>query len=321
MDSPAELAAKQLAWQLETQTSVNLEVTTTITAFSDKASKTPEFTSTEDHYIETAAGQRFLEFRGMKSGLAVTRSSHYGEGGRFTDVNYRLNDTGVQESVFITNHFWMEDASERRQVPSPLLHFYVGRKPLHQALPKAQYLGISKCLDRDCDIFLFPQVRWFVTQDQVYYLDKKTSVPLKIEVFRDEASRNKQQPMAVWVAKTLDSAEGHNFPLRSSETAYGKDGNREFLWDFDVKRIHFNEEYPDSTFRPVLQPGVLVLDATTKKSYKVPGVVVIPPQVSVPGQAVRATPPPDRSSYVSTGSLLLGVGLILVAGFAWWRRH
>ena len=179
---PAEVAAKQFAWQLETQTSIDLEVTTSINPLGEQAQHTRNFTSTIDYYIETTEGQRFFEMCGINSGAVVNRSVHFGDRGKYTEVNYRMNDTENQEYKFVTNHFWMEDGSDRRQVPQPLLFFYVGRKPLHEVLPKAEYLGADKCLDRECDLFLFKQMRWFVVQDQVFYLEQE-NIPLKSKRF------------------------------------------------------------------------------------------------------------------------------------------
>jgi hypothetical protein len=325
LDSPAQLAAKKLAWQLETQTSVEMEVTTTIIPLGKAANRPRDFTSTVEHYIETSAGQRFLDTRGMKDGVVVNHYAHYGEGGTFTDVNYNPKEVEKQLSVYKTNHFFMEDLSDRRQVPPPIFYLYVGRKSLHEALPMADYLGTSECLGKECDLFLFKQVRWVVPQDQVFTLDKKTSIPIRVENYRDEASRDKKLPLLTWTAKSLDRVQGYDVPIKSSVVQYGSDGSPDFQWDIEVNKIKFNESYPESTFRPILQPGVVVLDGAVNKAYKTPEAAPTKtegsPSTSAVVQPVQATPPGNWSTTYSAASLIFGTALVIAGVFAWWRRR
>ena len=273
MDSIAELAGKQLAWEMESRKSVEVQVTTAITNHVAASSSKQVFDTVEEHYIETAAGQRFCDFRGVKSGSGkvVARSAHFGGGRKFADISFVPENPEVQQSISIKRQYWMEESSDRRQLPAPLLFLYVGREPLYEALPKAQSLGKGEVMGRECNVFLFTQVRWSIPQDQVFYLDKITSIPLKVESFRDKESREKNEPLGVWTAKSLDKIQGHFAPLKSTQTAYSKDGSLSLTWDFTVNSIAFNEEYPASTFWPAFQPGVTVLDGISNKSYVVPG--------------------------------------------------
>ena len=324
MDSPAQVAAQKLAWQGKTQTSVEIEVTTTIIPMGEDAGKPRAFTLIEEHYIETSVGQRYLDFRGVKDGVLVVRSTHYGENGTFTDVNYGRKDVEKQQSVNKTKHFYLEDSTDRRQVPSPLLYFYVGRKSLYEALPKADYLGTGECLGKECDLFLFKQVRWLVPLDQVFTLDKNTSIPIRVDNFRDAVSREKKLPLNTWTAKSLERVQGHDLQLKSSLVQYGTDGRPVFQWDFEVKRIKYNESYPEATFRPILQPGVTIIDDTTNKISRTPRAVVTPEAGQQSNaaivQAIQATPPGVWSTTFSAVGLVFGAALVIVGVFGWWRR-
>ena len=96
-----------------------------------------------------------------------------------------------------------------------------------------------------------------------------------------------------------------------------------FTWEFSVDAIVFDKDYPASTFKPILQPGVRVLDGTTNKSYEAPGVrksqadtskneVLIPPLI--------ASPPSNGASYTSYGLIGMGAMLILLGVVVWLRR-
>lgn len=322
MEPHAELVAKTLAWEFESRKSVEVQTRTAIHNPAIVAGAKGSFDTMSEHYIETAAGRRFLEFQGLKGDKIVTRSSHYGDGTKFTDIDYRLDDLETQNAIFINRQFWMEDRNDRRQVPSPLLYLYAGREPLHEALPKATYLGEGKVIGRDCSLFLFPQVRWAVVQDQVFHLDKATAIPLKVEAFRDGPARESNQPMWTWTAQSLDEVQGRFVPLKSSQVAYDKDGAQNMSWDIEVKSIEFNKDYPASTFQPVIQPGVTVLDSFKNKVSTTPGERKpdIQKETTATAQPVYADPPRDWSTTASTASLVLG-GAVLIAGvLLWWRR-
>ncbi len=325
MNSPAEVAAKQLAWDMESRKSVEVRFTYGMVNGEPDPSQPKALDTIVEHYIETAAGQKFYDFRGMKGDAITYRSTHFGDGAKFTDINYDSKNIESQQLVYVKREFWMEEGSDRRQLPKPLLFLYVGRVPLYKALPKAEYLGKGEVIGRECNLFLFPQVRWFVTLDQVFYLDQATSVPLKVEAFRDQASREKKEPLWVWTAQSLDKVQGHFVPLKSTQTSYLKDGSPETTWDFHVESIEFDKEYPASTFTPVFQPGVTVLDGFTNKTYEAPGVkkaVVNPPKATATtGQPIQAIPPRDWSASAPILSLGLGAVILIVAGLLWRRSR
>lgn len=325
MDSPADLVAKKLAWDLESRKSVEVRVRYEITNHEADAKSTPAFNTVVEHYIETATGRRFGELRAIKSGTVTARFSHYADGSKFADVNYIPDNPDVQSAVMIKRHYFTEERSDRKQIPQPLLFLYVGREPLHEALPKAQFLGKGEVIGRECNAFLFPQVRWDVPQDQVFFLDQATSIPLKVEAYRDAASRAQKEPMWVWTARSLDEVQGHFLPLKSTETAYGEDRNSAFTWDYTVDSIEFDKVYPAKTFWPTIQPGVTVFNEITAKVSEAPGArkatTNAKKDVATSAPPIRATPPSDWSSLASTTVLGLGCAVLLAGCVLWWQRR
>ena len=225
MDSIAERAARQLAEEMESRKSIEVRCELTINNHTARPSGTMAINIVADHYIETATGKRLLESENMKDGKVVSRSFHYGDGTKFADVNFNSKNPDEQAVVYIKREFWLEEKNDRRQLPQPLLYLYVGREPLYEALTKAEYLGKSEVMGRECHAFLFPQVRWSVPQDQIFHLDNATSIPLKVETFRDKAARDKKETLGAWTAQSLDKVEGHYVPLKSTTVAYNKDGS------------------------------------------------------------------------------------------------
>lgn len=320
MDSPAELAAKKLAWEVESRSSVDLHVTTTIRNHQTGEEKNSAFNTIHEHYIETAAGQRFCAFRGLLDGKVTTRFEHFGDGKKFADVNFNPKNPDEQQAVIIKRQYFMEDRSDHKDVPQPLLYLYVGRTPLHEALPKAQYLGTEKVIGRDCDVFLFPKVRWAVVQDQVFSLDRETAIPLKVEAFRDLAARERHEPLSDWTAKSLDKIGGHNVPLKSATVTRAKDGTPSMSWDHAVDSITFGKDYPVSTFWPTIQPGVTVFDGLTAKTSTAPGKKA-QPEDTASALSTQAVPPENWTANASKVSLGLGCAVLVVGLLLWWQRR
>jgi hypothetical protein len=279
-----------------------------------------------EHYIETAAGQqRFCEYQFLKGDEVLSRSTHYGDGNRFVDIQFDNKETTRQKQINVNPHYFMEQKSERRQVPDPLLRFYVGREPLHKALlTKAKPLGEGKVMGRECNVFLFPQVRWGRPQDQVYFLDKETSIPLKVETYWDEAARLRNDPMGVWTAESLDQDQGYYLPHNSTGITFGPDKAPAYTNQFKVESVVFNKEYPASTFWPTFQPGVNVFDSVNPGATKVsdetkvkPPVVNSPTVSVVAAPPIEAVPPSDSTPMIALG---LGVAVLFVGVFLWWQR-
>lgn len=321
MESPAEHAASQLAKQFDGLKSVDLRVRTHITNKSSTSDRPPAFDTTTEHYIQTMSGSRFCEFASSMGDQAVGLSRYYFDGSRGAEVTYSPKDLGRQQQVLIRRNFWLEANTDRKQIPKPFLFLYVGREPLWKALSKARLIGQSDVIGHPCDAFLFDRVRWGGLQDQVFHLDSETSVPLKVEAFRDETSRLKNEPLWVWTARSLDRVDARSLPLKSIQESFGPDGRVMLTWDTEVLSIEFDRGYPASTFWPVLQPGVTVDDTITGKTYQTPGERPAIPSQSGSASPVRADPPASGTSLDSGVALAIGCAVLLAAAAVWLRSR
>jgi Protein of unknown function (DUF1559) len=275
--------------------------------------------------INKAAGRRFCDDHKLNSGKIVGHDTHYSDGTRCADVRYQEKDLERQQYVTIKRQYYNENMGDRMERPGPLCFLYVGREPLQKALPKAQYQGTDKDIGRECDVFLFSQVRWSFPQDHVFYLDKETSIPLKVASYRDQSARDKDQPLWVWTAESLDKVHNHYVPLKSREISYTETREPSYEWTFSVRSIDFNKDYADSVFWPTLEPGAGVLDTILSKGYEVPGgqkEPVVGSNIS-PGttELIEAAPPSDWTAFAPTAMLALGCAILIAAGLAWWRRR
>jgi len=322
MNEQLKHAASQLAHDMESRKSVEVQVRNEITPHGSMTTREPAFTTYTDHYIEKATGERFYDFRTMKSGEVVSRSTHYGNGVKFADVDYKPGDPESQNSISISKQFWMEGRGDRRQLPQPLLSLHVGREPLHKALSSAQPLGQQEVMGRTCNMVLFTKVPWAVPQDQVFSLDEATSIPLKVEAFRDAAAREAKTPMWSWTAESLEQVQGHFVPMKATHLTYGSDGALAQTTKQEVESIAFDKAYPASQFWMEIQPGTVVNDAFTKRFTQTPGASKEPTvEKTVAASPIEATPPRDWFSVASTTTLVLGAAILLAAGLLWWRRH
>ncbi len=290
------------------------------------------FLRSEQHYIETAVGQRRLD-RTMKfSDGSAQREQGFSDGLRYANVAF--DPSGARQSTIgIANHFLYEDKMGFTERPEPLYFFHVGKRPIYEAIRTAEPLGEGRVLGRGCDLYLFRKVKLSAAPlDALYYLDRETSLPLKVEFYRAGSDRLPGSALRAWEAKTFDTVEeGHHFPLSSANTYFtGRVGNSSNI--VTITEIHYNRDYAASTFWPTFQPGVEVYDYIKKTSTKVPDPAapptaqkppaagtptavapVKPPITATPAVAAPAVPPWSWGSIGSSASLGLGVLLIAAA--------
>jgi hypothetical protein len=319
--APVELAVQRLAWELDVRKSVEVRAHTEIIQHKPDPQQPQVFDAVDDHYIETAIGQRRCDTRYLKAGAAASHYEYFSDGPRAADVIFSEADVERQASAVIKRRYRMEDRSDRMQRPEPLQFLYVGREPLHKALPRASYVGEYQALERRCDAFLFTQVRWEVTQDLVYYLDKATSIPLKVESFRNETDRCDNRALWVWTAESFDNVDGHPVTLNCKMIAFSGESTPAFTWNIHVRSITFDKDFPAAVFWPALQPGVKVLDTISGKSFEVPGPTIPLPARATTVQPIEALPPRSWTSTISSVTLVAGAAIFILASVLWWRRR
>jgi hypothetical protein len=323
--TPAEEAARKLAWIIESPRSVELEVRTRIIEHVplNPDGGPQEWDVSLERYIETATGQRLLEYQGYKEKVLRTRNTSYSDGTRFAHVDHDPDRPERQHQAFVMRRFWQEDRSDRRHLPVPWIFLYVGREPLHKALPHAEALGEARVLGRPCEAFLFSRVRWLITQDQVFYLDRETGLALKVESYRQPEDRARERPLWVWTAESIDTLQGYPLTRDSTQVSYGPEGQRLTTWEHRVESIAFDRDYPASTFWPTLEPGVTLYDGITGKiqTPTTPG-LESPARLGdskTGSQPVVAEP---GTRWITASGVFLGAGclILVLAGLIWMRK-
>ena len=156
------------------------------------------------------------------------------------------------------------------------------------------------------------------TLDEVYFLDDATAIPLKVDSYRTQEALGKDRAFVSWTAEKLEIVDGHAIALISATTAYDDDGGVVVTSRQKVDSIRFDAEMPLSTFKPALQPGVLIFNSLTKQSSHAPGAVskaAMTPTVAVAPTApsIAAEPPADYTGAWSVAWILIGCAILVAA--------
>lgn len=275
-----------------------------------------------EHFVESASGLRRSEHRDFNGGRLVLSLDYYQGAERCADVSYSDKRPDQPVTIFYKSHYAYEDRSDYMVRPVPLLWMYVGREPLHVALEHATSLGEGEAMKRPCDVFLFPSVRWNIIQQHVYYLDRETSVPLRIEAYPQDAVRSPETLRWEWNAEELRTVQRRPVVFKSIQQSVAK-GKIEGTWTTTVESIEFDKTYPDTFFQPKELPGMTVYDSNTPEQPAtrsvVPGAETsgVGPQFS--GTRQVASPPSDHGFLLSGSVVLAGVFILLTA--LWLRRR
>jgi hypothetical protein len=316
-----------LSEALDSRKSVVFETRLDLTSHGGDTSKIV-FNRIDDTYMATAFGQRRVTSKYYMGDAIFNKVEKYCDGSKCAEVMFRGPSMEQQKSAIIKRHFGMEDQTERLDIPKPELLLYVGRKPLGEALPDALYLGEVKVNGRDCDLFLFRGVKWGVVQDQVFYLDRASSQPIKVEAFRDEESRVRGAPIWVWIADRLETIQGRLVPVESTQLTYDNTGGaprKLFTNTFRVQSIRFDEELDPALFWPTLAPALPVMDAIANKTYVTPGTPPSAPTTetaaSGAGAPIEAERPNEWLDAIPAVTLVLGAGVLIAAGVIWARQR
>jgi len=286
----------------------------------------PLYTHTDSTYIETAAGDRFLETVNFLPDGNKTRYSSYFHDGRAATVGYDPKDSNVQTQVSITRAFHREDRTGTNARPIPLSYFYIDKVPLYEALPKAEYLGEEAGKFGSCDKYLFKNVPLrSAHQDQIYYLDRATALPVRVDALGTTGAR-KGQTLWSWTATKVETIQDHPFAAESVTTLYksGEDFKSVLSTiSYDVQSLRYDADLSSFAFWPTIAPGVRVENLITRESTITPGKPAIDPvkaATSTTTTPIVAEPPRDWTSVLSYGGIALGVAVLLAAFIAWRRR-
>jgi len=325
-DAPAERAAKKLSWEIESRRAIEVRVRTEISADGAVRQSAPRgrFDVFVEHYIETAAGNRFNEFHAYDGDKLQSHHEDYGDGTRYAHVGFSKDDPEEQNTVAIMRQYWREDEVERKQVPQPLLSLYVGREPLHKALARAESLGECKVLGRVCDSFLFRGVKSTPKpQDKIYSLDRETGTPLKVEAYSDQAARERGEPLWMWTADSFDRADKYPLIAKSTIVTFQKEAPKtpQITWRSHVESVEFDKTYPSAMFWPAIQPSATVFDSFTQKVTPGKNARKLDNKLTSVVPVVDASPPTAWTAYGPRVLLISGFLVLVASVIVWWKKR
>jgi hypothetical protein len=319
--------AKKIARQMEAQKSVELRVQTKIANSNPPPTPVPgTFDTIEEHYIETA-GKRRCDIVYTSEGKTVRREEHFWNGAKAAAVTFAPGPEqtfDAPEIVKVGKNYYKEDAGERMERPSPILFLHVGREPLYKAILKAKPTGTGTILGRECDLFLFEQVPWRMPQDQLYYLDRETGLPLSVEGYPNYAERDKQKQHWVWKAESLDRVGEFDIPLKTVQIHFDQENQPAYTWTSTVQSVEFNKLFPASMFWPADTPDVTFIDTIKKKTVRGDSSKRLQNflEGADPAQAApTAQLPLSSADWAARIFLGAGAALVVVGLAAAWRRR
>jgi hypothetical protein len=253
MQTPAETIASRLSREMESWKAIEIQVQHHLTDIGRTTSKGKTYsTNIEEHYIETAAGQRLAERTVGDPDGEARRDASFSDGSRFVDITYKPGEGSDQRQYKINTSFGGEANSMHSRRPLPLSYLYLEHKPLHEQLSKAKHLGSETHFNREGELFLFTGVTWTKQPvDLLYLLDRATGIPLKLACYASAEAREKNDPLWTWEADTFDQVGDHYFPLQSTELAFAPgQSDPRMTRTLNVEECAFDKSYPKTLFQP-----------------------------------------------------------------------
>ena len=312
--------------------SVTIEATVTQSPGVNAKGQLPELTIRQT-YVATRAGQRYFEEVGRRADGAGFRRAGYCNGRECTSIGYQSQELERQRDVNISHQFLVEGRTGLLCAPDPWIWSHVGLTPVHEALPSAEHLGLGEILGRRTEIYRFSRlVEGIGPRACIYHLDEATSVPLRVEIYAHPERVARNQPDTVWQALGLDVVGDRHVARRSTMTQWsiqtlengGETIQEVVKRDTTIDSIRFDEALSSSRFVPRIEPGMRIVDSTTKKvkvtpGQRVPMKAVEPGPTATSAEIPRVEPHRDASAWLSGLGLALSVGVLIVA-FVLWRR-
>lgn len=317
-DLPRE-TAERLARELSSWHSIEVRIRV---GLENEQPEPNEYASAEMeyHYIETAVGERLYEERHLPGAGPERFWASYADGRRFADASFAPGAGRKLNQVTIKPNFGNETPSDNLLRPWPIQSWAVGRIPLHKALAGATALGTGRHLGRDCELYLLTKARVARADvSLVYWLDRETAVPIRLDLYADESAREAGRPISTWAAESLDEVDGRHVPLRSVMTQFqpnaGPPPVPRLAQQLTIESIRFDGDYPATTFWPTMEPGTKVVNTITKQFTTIPGG---PEQA---GSTLEARPTRDWTPWITGGCVALGVVLVVAAIVTWFKRR
>lgn len=321
--TPIETVADRLAWLLKSWTAIEWRVRKdyrNLSLTDSGGSRLFDAYEEIDYYVETATGLRlYQEELHPTDSAAGSTSVNYYDGKRCATL-YRKADQGPDEGqVRITRSFGIESSGGSHR-PTPFDTFYFGLRPLDKAIREAVALGEGVQAGRPCDLFLLRKAQDGASV--VYFLDRETSIPLKVVHYATEADRRADRVLFEWSGTALERRDGYPIVPTSDFVHYRHepDGSKVALYRlrYRVEDFRLNQSYDVAVFRPEIKSRMTVLDLVNRKANFAKRSET---SESITQQAGTRLIPEERSFPHETILLCLGAALIALAGRLWWRRR
>lgn len=292
----------------------------------------PYRTQIDQHYIATAAGQRYLQLISRDPGKQDHIYTSYCDGEKCYNITQAGSTDAPQKQYLIKRDFSDEDRSLTSAIPPPFRYLYLEQQPLGVKLNIAQLTGEDRIIGRDCDVFTLSGVRW--TQNPVllvYVIDRETGWPLRVTCFGSEADQAADRAIWDWEVEEIELAGTHTAPVASRELLHirslnADDGKppREVVREIKVTSCEFDKGFAPEFFHPVIQPGASVWDQIEEKNWVEPGAVGTDESGSS-GSADTASsaiaPPRTWGQLLLKYGLTTGLIIFLLSIFTWLRTR
>jgi hypothetical protein len=283
----------------------------------------------KQEWAATSSGQRYFDDWFMApAGKAFEHRAVYCDGHKFAHVWLQQQDPARQSLVSFNKEVLLEKRDFFLDAPMPIKITRVGLVPLYEALPTAESMPDGKVIGRACDVFYFKSAgKPSNPASIIYHLDKETSYPLKVVFYNNPERVRAGRPNSLWEAKTFDRVSGRHFlPLssvysdRPIDLGVDKSDSKVCIYQ-SIRIVHaeFDAAIPSSAFWPIPQPGVRLIDNTSRPSASKPGADVTIPQAAQAADPIRAAVPGNSSALLALSGAALSVAVLLIAVLLWKR--
>ncbi len=324
-NGPGRAAAERIAWDMQSWRSIELRGRIEIENHTGAAhGGVPYSTVMDERYVETATGKRRDELllRPTTGGPRLYVS--YCDGSRCAHTAQDGAPGSVPAQLLVKRGFNTEEKIGSTDRPFFFKYYYVGKKPLYEALPAATYLGTTEVLGRECDRFVFPGVVWaYAPVEMVYDLDREWSIPLRVAMYSGPEARSADAATFIWEAESTDLVDGHRVVLNSTQVMYqpastpsGGKPTKVMTQRLIVDEIAFDRDYPDADFWPTLVPGMVVADSIENRHYRVAdtgGEVELPESAEPPTPTNPARPGGHWTGWASWVGIGFGAAALMAA--------
>ncbi len=329
MQSQVAEVAQKLARETASWGSIDARVRQTRLVNPKLANAGPGLSHIETRMIEQSGGKRFLSTRGVSQTGAFGETLLYSDGSRCAALDFSKKAAEAVArplDIVIGRRFGHEEQWGWTERPLPFRSWYVGLEPLYRKIADAKPYGVATVAGRVCDGYLFEGFRPAKNvQDLVYYLDRETSVPLKVVAYTEPRRLVSGKPQWVWEAKSLGEVAGFHVVKASTYTGYSYKGDEPgevSIGDtIAVEALTFDQAHGSATFWPAsLPPGGNVIDTLKNENYVVPDPAAKIADVMV-GEIAVAPIPVDWASHFATIGAGLSITLLVTGAALWWRHR